>query len=94
MNTTYRPSSLIGLDPRIAFSVACVTPSLRTGDVILSLLGCVAVYSVFGGFGFYYIYKLLLRGPGDHAEAISNATPSRPLAFADTEATATGSAKG
>ena len=37
-----------------------------------------------------YIYKLLSEGPGTVAEAIPNATASRPLTFADTAATATG----
>lgn len=42
------------------------------------------------GFGIFYIYKLLSEGPGAAAEAIPNATASRPLAFADTAASATG----
>ena len=42
------------------------------------------------GFGTFYIYKLLREGPAGAAEAIPNATASRPLAFADTAATATG----
>ena len=51
----------------------------------------VLVYAVLGGFGTFYIYKLLREGPAAAAEAIPNATASRPLAFADTAATATGS---
>jgi cytochrome bd ubiquinol oxidase subunit I len=46
---------------------------------------------VFVAFGTYYIYKLLREGPTSAATAIPNATPSRPMAFADDAATATGS---
>ena len=68
-----------------------VTPSLTTGDVLLSLTVYVLVYAVLAGFGTFYIYKLLHQGPAGAAEEIPNATASRPLAFADTAATATGS---
>ena len=68
-----------------------VTPSLTTGDVLVSLTGYVLVYTVFIGFGTFYIYKLLGEGPAGRAEAIPNTTASRPLAFAGTAASATGS---
>jgi cytochrome bd ubiquinol oxidase subunit I len=68
-----------------------VTPSLTTGDVLFSLVGYVVVYAVIGSFGVYYIYRLLLEGPGSaEATAVSGATAKRPLAFADDAKTATG----
>ena len=42
-------------------------------------------------FGLYYIYKLLHEGPTDVAKAIPGATGRRPMAFADSAETATGS---
>ncbi|UVC13371.1 cytochrome ubiquinol oxidase subunit I [Mesorhizobium onobrychidis] len=88
----------VGRQPWVVYGVLrtsdAVTPSLTTGDVLLSLTVYVLVYAVFGGFGTFYIYKLLRDGPVTAAEAIPNATASRPLAFADTAATATGSQTG
>src|SRR5262249_55363042 len=69
-----------------------VTPTLTTGDVLLSLIGYIVVYSVVYTFGLYYIYKLLREGPtAADAQAIPGATASRPMAFADTPGSATGS---
>jgi cytochrome d ubiquinol oxidase subunit I len=68
-----------------------VTPSLTSGDVLFSLSGYILVYAVFIAFGSYYIYKLLRAGPTGLVTPIPNATPSRPLAFADDAASATGS---
>ena len=85
----------VGRQPWVVYGVLrtrdAVTPSLTTGDVLLSLTVYVLVYAVFAGFGTFYIYKLLREGPAGAAEAIPNATASRPLAFADTAASATGS---
>ena len=67
-----------------------VTPSLTTGDVLLSLYGYMLVYAVFVSFGVYYIYKLLHEGPTEDAKAIPGATGNRPLAYADAADTATG----
>ena len=67
-----------------------VTPSLASGDVLVSLAGYVLVYSVIVSFGAYYIYKLLREGPTVEAKAIPRATGSRPMAFADTADSATG----
>ena len=84
----------VGRQPWVVYGLLrtkdAVTPSLTTGDVLVSLAGYVLVYAVLGGFGTYYIYKLLREGPAAAAEAIPNATASRPLAYADTAATATG----
>jgi cytochrome d ubiquinol oxidase subunit I len=85
----------VGRQPWVVYGLLrtrdAVTPSLTTQDVLFSLIGYVLVYAVFVGFGTFYIYKLLRDGPAGGAEAISNATASRPLAFADTAASATGS---
>ena len=59
--------------------------------MLFSLAGYVLVYAVSISFGTYYIYKLLREGPTGEAKAIPGATGSRPLAFADTAETATGS---
>jgi cytochrome bd ubiquinol oxidase subunit I len=88
----------VGRQPWVVYGVLrthdAVTPSLTTSDVLLSLAVYVLVYALFAGFGAFYIYKLLRQGPAAAAEAIPNATASRPLAFADTAATATGGQTG
>jgi cytochrome d ubiquinol oxidase subunit I len=85
----------VGRQPWVVYGLLrtkdAITPSLVTGDVLLSLAGYVVVYALFVSFGFYYIYKLLRDGPAGEAVAISGATPNRPLAFADDAASATGS---
>ena len=85
----------VGRQPWVVYGVLrtkdAVTPSLTTGDVLISLTGYVLVYAVFVAFGTYYIYKLLREGPTVAAVPIPNATPSRPMAFADDAASATGS---
>ncbi len=88
----------VGRQPWVVYGLLrtrdAVTPSLTTGDVVLSLIVYVLVYAVLGGFGTFYIYKLLREGPAGAAEPIPNATARRPLAFADTAASATGSQSG
>jgi cytochrome d ubiquinol oxidase subunit I len=83
----------VGRQPWVVYGLLrtkdAVTPSLRTGDVLVSLAGYVVAY-VLISFGYYYIYKLLRAGPTVPATPIPGATPSRPLAFADDAATATG----
>jgi cytochrome d ubiquinol oxidase subunit I len=85
----------VGRQPWVVYGLLrtkdAVTPSLTSGDVLLSLTGYILVYAVFIAFGTYYIYKLLRAGPTGLAIPIPNATPSRPLAFADDAASATGS---
>ena len=87
----------VGRQPWVVYGLLrtrdAVTPALTTGDVLVSLAGYMAVYAVLGGFGTFYIYKLLREGPAAAAEAIPNATASRPLAYADTAATATGASR-
>ena len=84
----------VGRQPWVVYGLVrtedAVTPSLATGDVLLSLIGYVLVYGVFVSFGVYYIYKLLREGPSGDAQAIPGATGSRPMAFADSAVTATG----
>ena len=71
-----------------------VTPSLTTGDVLVSLSVYFVVYMILMTFGFYYIYQLLREGPTGEARPIPNATASRPLAYADDAASATGARPG
>jgi cytochrome bd ubiquinol oxidase subunit I len=84
----------VGRQPWVVYGLLrtkdAITPSLVSSDVILSLIGYVTVYGLFISFGLYYIYKLLREGPTVPATTIPSATPSRPLAFADDAATATG----
>jgi cytochrome d ubiquinol oxidase subunit I len=84
----------VGRQPWVVYGLLrtkdAVTPSLTSGSVLISLAVYALVYAVLAGFGFYYIFKLLRNGPTVPAEAIPNATPSRPLAFADSAASATG----
>ena len=83
----------VGRQPWVVYGLLrtkdAVTPALTTGDVLVSLAGYMAVYAVLVGFGTFYIYKLLREGPAAAAEAIPNATASRPLAYADSPGTAT-----
>ncbi len=85
----------VGRQPWVVYGLMrtrdAVTPSLVTSDVLFSLASYVIVYTLFVSFGLYYIYKLLREGPAGEAVPIANATPSRPLAFADDAASATGS---
>ena len=84
----------VGRQPWVVYGLLrtkdAVTPSLTTGDVLLSLSGYMLVYAVFVSFGVYYIYKLLHEGPTADAKAIPGATGNRPLAFADNAESATG----
>jgi cytochrome d ubiquinol oxidase subunit I len=83
----------VGRQPWVVYGLLrtkdAVTPSLRTSDVLISLVGYVVAYALVS-FSYYYIYKLLRTGPTVPATPIPNATPSRPLAFADDAASATG----
>ncbi len=85
----------VGRQPWVVYGLLrtedAVTPSLQTGDVLISLLAYFVVYAVFVSFGIWYIFKLLQAGPDQTSLAIPGATASRPMAFADDAATATGS---
>ena len=56
-----------------------VTPSLKTGDVVFSLLAYIAVYAVIYSFGLYYIYRVLRDGP---AVEVAAALPGPAMAGA------------
>jgi cytochrome bd ubiquinol oxidase subunit I len=86
----------VGRQPWVVYGLLrtsdAVTPTLTTGDVLVSLIGYILVYSVVYTFGLYYIYRLLRDGPtAVDTQAIPGATASRPMAFADTPESATGS---
>jgi cytochrome bd ubiquinol oxidase subunit I len=84
----------VGRQPWVVYALLrtrdAVTPSLTTGDVLVSLASYIVVYAVFVSFGVYYIGKLLREGPKAEAKAIPGATASRPMAFAGTAESATG----
>jgi cytochrome d ubiquinol oxidase subunit I len=67
-----------------------ITPSLTVGTVMFSLACYVVVYLTVFSFGGFYIYKLLREGPHEERAKPLGATPSRPMAFADSAATTTG----
>jgi cytochrome d ubiquinol oxidase subunit I len=87
----------VGRQPWVVYGLLrtkdALTPSLATGDVLISLTAYVLVYATFISFGIWYIYKLLREGPTGEAEPIPGTTPSRPLAYADDAASATGARK-
>ena len=76
----------VGRQPWVVYGLLrtkdAVTPSLTTGDVLLSLACYVVVYAVIYAFGLYYIYRLLRDGPGQDASDRTEITPARPLAVA------------
>src|SRR5215469_3040134 len=76
----------VGRQPWVVYGLLrtkdAVTPSLKTGDVLLSLACYVGVYSVIYAFGLYYIYRLLRDGPGQDVSDLTKMTPARPLAVA------------
>jgi cytochrome d ubiquinol oxidase subunit I len=84
----------VGRQPWVVYGLLrtkdAVTPSLATGDVLVSLVGYILVYAGVFSFGAYYIYKLLREGPTAEAKAIPGTTGSRPLAFAGAADSATG----
>jgi cytochrome d ubiquinol oxidase subunit I len=84
----------VGRQPWVVYGLLrtadAVTPSLAGGTALASLIAYVVVYFFFIGFGIFYIFKLLLEGPRGEIAVVNNATPNRPLAFADSAATATG----
>ena len=76
----------VGRQPWVVYGLLrtrdAVTPSLTTDTVLFSLLAYIAVYTLLGSFGVYYIYKLLREGPNPGATASPGATAKRPMAFA------------
>jgi cytochrome d ubiquinol oxidase subunit I len=88
----------VGRQPWVVYGLLrtedAVTPSLTTGDVLVSLVAYVVVYAIVYSFGLHYIYKLLHEGPTSDAQAIPGTTGNRPMAFADTAESATGGKPG
>jgi cytochrome d ubiquinol oxidase subunit I len=76
----------VGRQPWVVYGLLrtkdAVTPSLTTGNVVLSLTCYVVVYAVIYAFGLYYIYRLLRDGPGPEVPGLADVTPARPLAVA------------
>ncbi|HKD23388.1 MAG TPA: cytochrome ubiquinol oxidase subunit I, partial [Rhizomicrobium sp.] len=85
----------VGRQPWVVYGLLrthdAVTPALKGGDVLLSLLAYLILYSAIVYFGIYYIHKLLRQGPASEAQEIPGAAGNRPLAYADTADSATGS---
>jgi cytochrome d ubiquinol oxidase subunit I len=83
----------VGRQPWIVYGLLrtseSVTPSLSATTALFSLIAYVVVYLTVFPFGAVYIYRLLREGPYEKATGPRQATPSRPMAFADA-ATATG----
>jgi cytochrome d ubiquinol oxidase subunit I len=76
----------VGRQPWVIYGLLrtkdAVTPSLTTNDVMLSLIGYIAVYAVIYSFGLYYIYRLLRDGPVDEMARADTLTPAQPIAVA------------
>jgi cytochrome bd ubiquinol oxidase subunit I len=76
----------VGRQPWVIYGLLrtrdAVTPSLTTNDVVISLIGYIAVYAVIYGFGLYYIYRLLRDGPADEAASPDTLTPAQPITVA------------
>jgi cytochrome bd ubiquinol oxidase subunit I len=76
----------VGRQPWVVYGLLrtkdAVTPSLTSGDVVLSLIGYIVVYAVIYSFGLYYIYRLLRDGPADKGASPDTLTPARPISVA------------
>jgi cytochrome bd ubiquinol oxidase subunit I len=76
----------VGRQPWVIYGLLrtkdAVTPSLVAGDVVLSLVGYIAVYAVIYSFGLYYIYRLLRDGPADEKAGPDTLTPAQPISVA------------
>ncbi len=76
----------VGRQPWVIYGLLrtkdAVTPSLTTGDVVLSLIGYIVVYAVIYSFGLYYIYRLLRDGPADKEASPDTLTPAQPISVA------------
>jgi cytochrome bd ubiquinol oxidase subunit I len=76
----------VGRQPWVIYGLLrtkdAVTPSLTTNDVVISLIGYMAVYAVIYSFGLYYIYRLLRDGPAEEAASPDTLTPTQPITVA------------
>jgi cytochrome bd ubiquinol oxidase subunit I len=84
----------VGRQPWVVYGLLrtkdAVTPALKTPDVLVSLGIYGLVYALLMSFGVWNIYKLLRDGPTGAVAVIPGTTPSRPLAYGDDTAGATG----
>ena len=79
----------VGRQPYVVYghlrTADAVTPFLTTGDVVVSLLAYITVYSLVFGAGAYYLIRLVRRGfPADvdpHEPKLAE-RPARPLSAA------------
>jgi cytochrome d ubiquinol oxidase subunit I len=73
----------VGRQPWVVYGLLrtkdAVTPSLTTGDVMLSLLAYAAVYTVIYSFGLTYIYRLLRDGLSGGAPRAGSVAPPGPI---------------
>lgn len=77
----------VGRQPWVVYghlrTADAVTPSLTTGDVVVSLALYVIVYIIIFGAGVYYLFRLVQRGiPAEHQEPQVDKRPARPLSAA------------
>jgi cytochrome bd ubiquinol oxidase subunit I len=76
----------VGRQPWVVYGLLrtkdAVTPSLASGDVVLSLIGYITVYAVIYAFGLYYIYRLLRDGPAEAPANPDTLTPTQPITVA------------
>src|SRR6202008_3805949 len=72
----------VGRQPWVVYGLLrtkdAATPSLTTGDVLVSLACYVIAYATILSFGIYYIYKLLRDGPRSSTKATANVTGRPP----------------
>jgi len=76
----------VGRQPWVVYGLLrtkdAVTPSLRSSDVVISLVFYIAVYAVIFSFGLFYIYRLLSRGIVADGASFDDLSPARPLGVA------------
>ncbi len=81
----------IGRQPWVVYGVLrtakAVTPFLTAHAAATTLVLFAVVYAFIFSFGIYFIYRLLRVGPGGALGSVpAGATPSRPMALADSQA--------
>jgi cytochrome d ubiquinol oxidase subunit I len=84
----------VGRQPWVVYGLLrtrdAVTPTLSGLDVLITLTAYVVVYAIIFVYGMRYIYRLLKIGPVEGMPHPPTATSSRPMAFAGSTETATG----
>ena len=83
----------VGRQPWVVYGLLrttdAVTPSLTTSTALFSLVA-ICWYTLFIGFGTFYIFKLLNQGPDRRGNGDPWRDGQTPMAFADDAASATG----